>query len=161
MPKIDKNQAMIDYFMTCPGIANSALYFNFIDAKNNTKQIITLSNDKNIQTPYIDGSVLKQYKATITDFRSLTPNPIVKLPGYYNENVLDFADVQTLIDWIAEQNNLRNFPIFGDDIEIDSIRTMTDNPNIDSIDTTVSPPLARLSFTVEVVYLDKSALIFN
>ena len=137
------------------------LYFNFIEAKNNAKQIITLSNDKNINTPYIDGSVLKQYKATITDFRSLTSNPIVKLPGYANENVLDFADVQTLMNWIEEQNDIKNFPIFGNDIEIDSIRTMTDNPNIDSIDTTISPPLARLSFTVEVVYLDKSKMIFN
>ena len=38
---MDKNQAVIDYLLQCPQISNNALYFNFGEASDNSKQIIT------------------------------------------------------------------------------------------------------------------------
>ena len=51
----DKNKAIIDYLLTCNDIRNSSLYFNFINAKDDTKQIIADSNDVGLDTHYIDG----------------------------------------------------------------------------------------------------------
>ena len=34
----DKHQAVIDYLINCPNILNSPLYFNFINAEDNTNQ---------------------------------------------------------------------------------------------------------------------------
>ena len=82
---MDKNQAVIDYLLTCEDIQNSPLYFNFINAKDGTKQLLTLSNDKNIQKPYVDGSVEKRYQLTIQDYRSISSNALVNIPGFCNE----------------------------------------------------------------------------
>ena len=153
---MDKNQAVIDYLLTCEAIKDSPLYFNFVNARDGVKQLIILSNDKNVQSPYIDGSVLKQYQCTIQDFRSVSENPVVKIEGYGNENVVDLNDVQILLDWIKEQNKNKNYPDFGGECIIDEISTTTDNPRLDQIDASVTPPLARYSFTITIIYLDTS-----
>ena len=35
---VDKNSAVIEYFLNCPVILENPLYFNFINAEDNTKQ---------------------------------------------------------------------------------------------------------------------------
>ena len=72
MANIDKNQAVIDFLLTCPSIANSYLYFNFTQAEDNNKQIMTLANEKVLNKSFIDGSVLKQYTFTINT-STITP----------------------------------------------------------------------------------------
>ena len=161
MATVDKNQAMIDYFLTCTPILNSILYFNFANIKDATKQFVTQSNDININTPYIDGSVKKRYSMTVTSFLSISNNPIIKVSGYNNENISDMAEVQSLIDWVAEQNEIKHFPDFGTDIVIEEIRTTTSNPSLDSINATSTPAIARYSFTVQVDYIDFSHIIWN
>lgn len=156
---MDKNQAVIDFLLTCPSIANNPIFFNAIQAKDNTKEIITLANDRNVHRPYIDGSVDKRYTFTIIDFRSITYNPLVTIPGYTNENVTDMLDVQGVIDWIEQQNDDRVFPNFGSNCQIDAIHTLTDNPNLNGLDTGVTPVLAKYSISVQIDYLDKSKMI--
>ena len=153
---MDKNQAVIDFMLTCEDFKSSPLYFNYLKAKDGTKGILTLSNDRSIQEPYIDGSVQKRYQFTIQDFRSISDNALVRLPGFNNENVSDFEDVQKLLDWIKEQNKNRNYPDFGEDCLIDDMTATTENPRLDQIDATVTPPLARYSFTITINYLDTS-----
>lgn len=158
---MDKNKAVINFLITCPVIYNSPLYFNFINAENDNKQFITVANDIAVHQPYIDGSVLKQYTFTLIDFKSVAYNPIVKTTGYDDENVADMLQVQEIIDWITAQNELRNYPNFGLDNYIDNMVVLTDNPNLNSIDTTVSPALARYSITIRITYLDKSKMLWN
>ena len=157
---MDKNQAVIDYLLTCPSIANNPVFFNAIQAEDNTKEIVTIANDRNAQRPYIDGTVEKQYTFTIMDFRSMSYLPIVIGTGYSNENVEDMLDVQGVIDWIEEQNDNRNFPNFGTDCLIDSIRTGSENPNLNGLDTNSSPALAKYSISVIINYLDKSKALY-
>ena len=71
------------------------------------------------------------------------------------------ATIQSLIEWISEQNDLRNFPNFGETCEVDEILTTTDTPNFDGIDEQVSPPLAVYSITIRVNYIDKSKIIWR
>lgn len=156
---MDKNQAVIDFLLTCPSIANNRVFFNAIQAKDNSKEILTIANDKVVHKPYIDGSVDKRYTFTIIDFRSISYNPLVNVQGYVNENVADMLDVQGIIDWIDAKNDARVFPNFGSDCQVDEIRTLTDNPKLDGLDTSVTPVLAKYSISVQIDYLDKSKMI--
>ena len=158
---IDKNQAVINYILQCPQIQNTALYFNFINAKDNTAQILTSANDRYTEKPDITGAVEKQYTFTIMVFKSITDDAIVKLEGFAHENVEELSYIQALIDWIKEQEELRNYPDFGEDCEIDEILTTTDNPSFDGIDDQVSPPLAVYSISIQIKYIDKSKMIWR
>lgn len=160
MANVDKNQAVIDYLITCPQIKDNPLYFNFLNAKDGNKQLISSGNDKSMSKPFIDGSVMKRYTFTIIDYRSVAYQAIVKEAGYVNENVEEALDVQGIMDWIEEQNDARNFPNFGEECEVDEIRTLTDNPNLNGIDTSVTPALAKYSMSIQIDYLDKSKVIW-
>lgn len=159
--RVDKNQAVIDYLITCPTIQNSPLYFNFINAKNNTNQFLTVANDLYTNRNYVDGSVGRRYDFTIITFKSAADIAVPKAVGLENENVSDMATIQSLIDWIREQQDLRNYPNFGDSCEIDEILTTSDTPNFDGINEQVSPPLAVYSVTIQIKYIDKSKVIWR
>lgn len=158
---MDKNSAIINYILQCPQIVNSPLYFNFIDAKDNTTQIVTSSNDRYTEKPYITGSVAKQYTFTIVIFKSITEDAIVKLEGFAHENVEELAYIQELIDWIVEQNELHNYPDFGTDCNVISITTAEDTPRLVGINTEVTPALAMYNVTIQVEYIDNSKNIWR
>lgn len=153
---MDKNQAVIDYLMTCPSISGNPLFFNFANAKEDSKQLITVTDDRSLQTPYVDGSVLKRYTCTIIDHKAIGYNAIVGLAGYQDENVEGMFDVQEILDWVDAQNDIKNFPDFGSNCVVDSISALTETPNLNGTDTTVNPPLAKYSISIRVVYLDNS-----
>lgn len=159
MANVDKNQAVVDFLLTCPAIRDSYLYFNFTHAEDNNKQILTLANEKTLHKQYIDGTVDKQYTFTIVDFKAVTPKPIVE--GRVDENVDEMFQVQELIDWVTEQNDLKNYPDFGDNCQIEEIRALTDNPNLNGIDSSISPALAKYSVSVQIDYLDISKQLWN
>lgn len=161
MSGIDKNQAVINYFLQCPSIFDSPLYFNFINAGDNTNQFVTQATERYANTKYIDGSVAKIYTFILIIHKSTADIPLVKLEGYPNENMADMSDVQSLIDWIKEQDDLHNYPDFGEDCIVDSIETTTDNPSFDGINEETSPPLAVYSVTVEIRYLDISKRLWR
>lgn len=161
MSQVDKNQAVIDYIVECPTIRNSPLYFNFINAEDDTNQFVTQSNERYASKRYVDGSILKIYSFTIILYKSTADIAVVKMEGYPNENISDMSDIQALIEWISEQNELHNYPDFGEDCIIEEISTTTENPNFDGIDDQVSPPLAIYSVTIEIQYLDESKKIWR
>lgn len=159
MASIDKNQAVIDFLLTCPAIQNSYLYFNFTQAEDNNKQIVTLANEKALHKAFIDGSVEKQYTFTLIEFKAMTPKPIVE--GKVDENVDDMFQVQELIDWVTEQDDLKNYPNFGETCLIDSIKALTDNPNLNGIDSSIAPALAKYSVSIQINYLDITKQLWN
>lgn len=157
----DINQSIIEYLLQCPILANSPLFFNFANAEDENKQLVTMGNDRTLSKPYIDGSVLKQYTFTIIDYRSVIYQALVKQPGYSNENIEDMLDVQGIIDWIDEQGDIRNFPNFGDGYIIDGVKALTNNPNINGVDTSVQPALAKYSISIQIDYLDITKKLWN
>lgn len=178
MATTDKNKAIIEYLLTCEAIAGSTLYFNFANIKDSVRQFITLAQDVAIDTPYINGDIRKRYSLTIISYLSISANPIVKTPvsqlgtsqvstslsftvSQQNENITDMAEVQALIDWISEQEVNHNYPNFGSDCEVELIRTTTNNPILDQIDATKTPPLAKYTFTIQVDYIDTSKRIWS
>ena len=157
---MDKNKAFVDYLLQCPQILNSPLYFNFVNVKNNTNQIVTNSNDT-IVARYVDGSVKKRYTYTIITFKSITDIPLVKMPDYSNENIADLADFQNVIDWVSEQQDLHNYPDFGECCQIDDIYSATESPRYDGINTEISPSMAMYSIDIVIDYIDTSKVIWN
>lgn len=157
----DKNQAIIDYLITCPVIQNNPLYFNYINAKDSYNQIVTMANDLLISRPYLDGSVRRRYTFNIITFKSMADTAVVKQGGYSNENVEDMVDPQAIIDWIADQQELHNYPDFGEDNIIESIDTTTSTPVYEGVNTSIDPPLAMYSVSVRVDYIDNSKVIWN
>jgi len=158
---VDKNQAIIDFLLDCPQLMYNSVFFNAINAKDNDKQIITQSNDASLNSKYIDGSVLRRYTFTLIDFRSVLYQPLPKVEGYVSENVEELFDVQSIMDWVNEQADLQNYPDFGEDCIIDSMRTTSDNPNLNGIDTNVTPALAKYSMSIQIDYLDTSKAVWN
>ena len=157
---VDKAQAVIDYLNNCPQISSNPLFFNFSEAKDNNKQLVVVPVDRVINKPYIDGSVLKRYTFTIYDYRSITYQELVNVPGYQNENVEELMDVQGIIEWIDEQNDAQNFPNFGDDCIIDSINVSTNVPSLNGVDTSLTPSLAKYAITIMIDYLDISKCLY-
>lgn len=158
---VDKNQAVINFLLNCPQIRDNPVFFNAINAKDNDKQIITQSNETALNKAYIDGSMMKRFTFTIIDFRSVIYQPLPKIAGYTSENVEEMLDVQGIMDWINEQADVQNYPDFGDDCQIDSMKTTSDNPNLNGIDTNVSPALAKYSMSIQIDYLDTTKAVWN
>ena len=158
---MDKNQAMVEYLLGCDQIKNNPLFFNFLNAQGDNKQFLTQGNDKKLNRTYIDGSELKRYTFTIVDYREVAYQAVVKQAGYPNENMEELLDVQGIIDWITEQNELRNFPNFGTGYQIEEIRTLTDTPTLNGVDSNLATPLAKYSISIQVDYLDYTHRIWK
>lgn len=164
---MDLNKAVVNFLLECPVIKNNPLYFNAINAEDNSKQVITVSDSREINKPYIDGSVMKRYTFTIVDFRSVVYQPIVKTPTggldetKPNENMSEMLDVQSLIDWISSKDEKREFPDFGTDCMVERVVATTNTPTLNGIDRSVTPALAKYSITIQVDYLDNSKKIWR
>ena len=161
MSYTDKNKAMIDYLLTCDLVKNSALYFNYINAKDNTKLIYPVAENTFSSRKFVDGTVLKTYACTMLNYKSVSDSEIIQIQGYANENVTEMLDMQGVINWIAEQNESGTFPDFGSDCIVESIKTTTDTPNIDGYTDQTRPALIQYSITINVEYLDTSKQIWN
>lgn len=161
MSVVDKNQAMIDFLVTCPTIAANPLFFNFARARENNTQFMTLTNETRLHEPYIDGAVLKQYRIILITYKTISLNPLVKQTGYPDENLTEIAQFQEVIDWVKAQADACNYPNFGSDCVIDSMKVLSDNPVLYDINESVSPSLARYAVTIELEYLDKSGKLWQ
>lgn len=158
---MDKNQAVIDFLLDCPQIQANPLFFNFLNAKDNNKQILTQTNDVNIDRPYIDGSVMRRFTFSIVDFKSVAFLAIPKDPTKSSENVDDMAEVQDILDWITEQADDQNFPDFGENCVVDRMWVSTSTPNLNGVDTSVTPALAKYSMSIQIEYLDNSKKLWK
>ena len=153
---IDKNQAIIDFLLQGPIIQQNPLFFNFLNAQKNNKQIVTVGNDIRTNITYVDGSVAKQYTFSLVDFKSVVYQAVPKVEELSNENVADLSEVQQLLDWVNQQNDEQNFPDFGEHCVIDSIKTLSNYPVLSGVDTSVTPALAKYSLSIQIDYVDYS-----
>lgn len=161
MANVDKNQAVIDFLLTCPVIQSNPLFFNFLNAKDDSKQLVSFANEKSMNVKFIDGSERKRFTFSIVDYKSVAYDAIAKIGGYVDENVQEIMEVQSIIDWITEQNEIRNYPNFGSDMIIEEMKTLTENPNLNGVDTSVTPALAKYSMSIQIDYIDTSKVLWN
>ena len=158
---MDKNIAMVKFLLDCPTIQENPLFFNFANEEDGNNHFITEKDTK--KRSYIDGSVQKQYTFSIASYSSITHNAVVKEDDdiLMNENIENMAKVQAILDWINERADAQDYPDFGEGYVVESMETLTTDPDIDGIDTSVNPPIARYSVGVRLTYLDKTKMIWN
>lgn len=157
---MDKNQVMVEFIQQCPTIQSNPLFFNFAESGDGNNHFIT-EKDSIIRT-YVDGSQLKQYTFTIASYSYVSHAAIISNDDtIVNENIENMAKVQEILDWINTQSNIGNFPDFGQDCIVDKMITLTSDPDMDGIDTSVNPPIARYSIGVKIEYLDNSKKLWN
>lgn len=161
MADVDKNNAVIEFLLQCPYIEGDPLYFNYINAKNDAKQIMTVANDVALNKRYVDGSVLKRFLFTLIDFKTISDTALLVnyMAGATNENVEEMAAVQKVVDWIHEQNDNHNFPNFGENCLIQTMGTTTENPTLDGVNPDAQ--LAMYSITIQIDYIDLSKKIWR
>mgnify|MGYP001774464245 CR=1 FL=1 len=156
---VDKNQAMVDFLLNCPTIKDNPLFFNFGSIQDNNNQLVINANDVELRKPYIDGSVLKCYTFSVVSYKSVAYNPVVD--GLTDENLADYATVQSILNWIAEQADEMIFPDFGEECVIDSMEPLTENPALNGVDTSLNPPMAKYSIGIKLQYIDNSKKIWK
>ena len=156
---MDKNQLMVEFLQTCPTIKNNPLFFNFGNVEDNAHQLTINSDDVALQRPYIDDSVLKRYTCSIDSFKSVACIPIIQ--GGTDENVEDFAEVQSLLDWINKQGEDFNFPDFGEHIEVEEMKTLSAKPVLLGVESSLNPPMAIYRIVIQLDYIDNTNRLWN
>ncbi len=156
---MDKNQAVTTFLKTYTDINNNPLFFNFGDVENNAHQVNVSYNDASLNRKYIDGSELRRYTVYIDSFKSVSTTPVIS--GYSAENIEDMQEVQDLLDWIIEQADNRNYPDFGSDYIIDSMTTLSTEPQLIGIDSTLNPPIAVYRITIRIDYIDSTKALWS
>jgi hypothetical protein len=151
---MDKNKIMIEFLQTCPTIKDNPLFFNFGKVEDDAHQVTINTDDVAIQKPYIDGSVLKRYTYSIDSFKSVSCIPILECNT--DENIEDFAEVQSLLDWINEQGENLNFPDFGENISIEEMKTLMTKPALIGVESSLNPPMAIYRIVIQIDYIDNS-----
>lgn len=156
---MSKNQAVVDFLMTCPIIQENPLYFNFADENGleDSNHIISESDSK--LHSFIDGSILKSYTFTVATYKPIAFNAIVE--DEIDQNIESMALAQEILDWIDEQAEQSNFPDFGAGYTVEEMSTLTSDPNLDGIDTSVNPPMVRYSIGVKIKYIDETKMLWN
>lgn len=156
----NKNEAMIMFLLNCPTILENPLFFNFAEEADGNNHFITEKDS--VKRTYVDGSQLKHYTFTIASYSYISHIAIANgEEAIVDENMENMAKVQEILDWINEQSEKCNFPDFGSDCVVDHMTTLTSDPDVDGIDTSVNPPLARYSIGVQIEYLDNSKKLWN
>lgn len=155
----DKSQAIVEFLETCPTIQANPLFFNFGDIRDNAHQAIMKSDDVSLHKPYVDGSVARRYTFSIDSFKSVAYNSLVE--GHTDENLSEFQQVQEVLNWINEQDDLRNYPDFGTGYQIDQMKTLTTKPDLIGVNTSQNPPVAIYRISIQIDYIDQTKMIWK
>lgn len=144
----NKFQAVMDLINTCP-LVGYDLYFNFIDESNTDANttLVTVPYGQRVRK-YVDGTILMKMQFEIRQIKPMS---------YYSnttENTDQMQIVQNFLDWINEQGKLRNFPDWGENCEIQSMKTPDEvkTPSVAG----VTDGGALYAFPFEILYLERN-----
>lgn len=138
----------IKWLLQSDYIKNNKLFLNAVNAEDNSIQLVTQQIARNQDKKYIDGSTLHRVVFTVFDYKSISFNQFVKAMFERNENLSDLLLVNQLIDFVDDMNKKGNFPDFGENFEVQSIYCEYNTPSAPSIDSSLSPALAKYSIPI-------------
>jgi len=139
---MNKNEAMWEYLMKCPEI-NTYLTFNSVGAESGNTGLLTEYSSEAWEKKMLRGGI-KRYDFAVIMMKQHDT-------GTSTVNISQIFDVQKVMDWIDEQNQIRNFPDFGNKMMI-SIENLQNMPNLAGVsdDSTV----AKYMIQCRVKYYD-------
>ena len=140
----------IEWLLQSDYIRKNKLFLNAVEAKDDTKQVVTQQIAENQTTVYVDGSKSYTITFSINDYKSVSYSQLVKTMVQGNENVADILDVQKIIKFVKDMESKGNYPNFGDRIVVEKVYCQYNTPSTPTIDSSVSPALAK--FTIPIVF---------
>ena len=150
----NRYEAMLVYLSRCPAM-QGVFSFQAGQARSDTVQVLLEAGDAQNNRPFIDGSVEKRFDFTVAFYKPVNHTGYMPDKGAGNLNLEGILDVQQLIDWLSAQNAARNYPDFGEKKQIDSVRSLNNEPVLAWLDGEhYNPPLAKYTVTVRVEYID-------
>lgn len=139
----------IKWLLKSDYVKSNKLFLNAIEAENNNVQIVTQQIAENQVVKFVDGS--KKYPITfnINQYKSVSYNQVVKSMVDENENVNDLIDVSKIIEFVKDMESKHDYPLFADNITVETIYCQYNTPSTPIIDSSYSPALAR--FTLPII----------
>lgn len=134
----NKHKAVLDYLSTYPEL--SSLYFNTVEEAEGHTSLNTIVSDTWAKK-YLRGGI-KNY-----DFAMVLMRPYDT--GTSENNVDEMFDIQKFMNWIDEQNKIKNFPIFEDG-KVLSIQNLQNEPNLAGVNE--AGDLAKYMFQIRIEY---------
>lgn len=116
---MSKHEAMVEYLKQYPGL-RSFLHFNTITDKSGNVAVQTVYGEE-WEKRQLRGHGIKRYDFALV---SMVPQD----PGTSNANVAQMENAQAFMEWVTEQNRLRNFPQF-EGCKVLSIENLQNMPN--------------------------------
>lgn len=141
-----KHEAIKDYFeRVVHELADSVLHFNYSSDSLDSIGFLTNYSDQIIKR-YVRVGADKAYgfSILITEEYSTGCDDL-------NLEAMNFA--QGLMDWLEEQNRLKNYPDFGPRCQIKKIENLQNMPNLADVDS--EEGIARYMFQCRVIYFEK------
>ena len=138
----NRNQALQEWLAQSPYVTD--LYFNFSPAEEGVTSVASISGETVLKR-YFGGWALKQYDFGVVQFKPINTD----VPNN-SDNAAEMYDVDLLMDWIKEQNRLRNFPNF-EGCTIQRVEVLNNMPVVTGQDDEV----ARYMCQCRVTYIEK------
>lgn len=153
-------QRFIEYMLECRAIKNGRLFVDAAQAADGNTQLCTTTSDRSLDVELVDGSIERQIVFTLFDYRSVEFLQVAATMIDRDGNLENIVDVQSVIDWITDQNKAGNFPDFGTDCEVTKIESVYFVPSAPTIDKgEISPNIAKYSIPIRVYFTDYSEAI--
>lgn len=132
------NNSIINWLLLCPAIEN--VFFAFSQSDIDGTSVVPISSDEWL-TRYLDGTGEKLYTMSLIQYKDLsnTPNS--------STNAETQHSIEGIMDWINEQNKIKNFPDFGSN-RIEEITVLENVPELSEIDNN----RAKYIFSVQIKY---------
>ena len=137
----ERNKAVYEYLQNYPQL-HSWLYFNTILNAPGNASMLT-GNDVAI-TEFVDGSSIRNYIFSVAFMREYDSD------GTSDINVDAMEEAGNFAEWIEEQDNAGNFPVFGENEAVEWIRVNDTVPNM-AVDQ--ESGVARYTLNVVISYL--------
>ena len=98
----NRNEAIQEWLSNSPFVTD--LYFNFSPAEAGVTSIAPVSGER-VLKHYVDGTALMCYEFGVVQYKPVN----MDVPNN-TDNAEAMHDVELFMDWVREQNRLRNFP---------------------------------------------------
>ena len=144
---MDKNQAIIDYLITCPKIQDNPLYFNFIHGNEDDKQILSDLNPRNTiiavnktdisDMDFDEKTIPEEFRKNIVYISAKNRDGLDSL----SERIRDFTmskDVDFSVDFLV--TNLRHTALLKDSLV-----------SLQNVDKSINDGMPEDFFTVDLM----------
>lgn len=128
MKRENKNLAIWEWVQSYPLLSD--LFFNSAPAADGATSIVPISSEKVLKW-YIGGSSMREYTFGIVQYKLTdvdTPNA--------TEGIQSMYDVERFMNWVTEQNKLRNFPQFMG-CDVISVEVLNNMPQVTGRDSSM------------------------